>query len=69
MALSYENHGANKRESSVGRRSSSVVIGDRIYSSLNNDWDLDAAFLNASDPYLYIIVKCEKDGKIEDRVR
>jgi hypothetical protein len=59
MVLSY-----TSREHEHERRPSAVAIGDRIYSSLNNDWDLDEAFLNASDPYLYIMVEAEKNGLI-----
>lgn len=36
------------------------------FITIQNDWDLDAAFMNSSEPYLYLIVdiKIDDDGKI-----
>ena len=39
-------------------RNDPVVANSSDYITLFNDWDLDAAFLNASNPYLSIVAEC-----------
>jgi hypothetical protein len=63
--LSYLN-----REKSIATKSSSTKGASNAnlnskYISIQNDWDLDAAFMNSSEPYLYLIVdiKIDEDGK------
>lgn len=38
--------------------------GDNIYLSLHTDWDLDAAFMTSSDPYLCLKVEIETKERI-----
>ncbi len=33
-----------------------VNNNEEIYTALWNDWDLDAAFMNSSEPYLCVLV-------------
>jgi hypothetical protein len=51
MVLSYLSRERNK---------TTKTKDDKIYATLANDWDLDAAFMNSSEPYLYIVVESNK---------
>jgi hypothetical protein len=35
------------------------------YTTLWNDWDLDAAFMNSSQPFLCLTVEMKKKGEVD----